>query len=79
MMSVCVFGSQRVASAHITSAAIGDVDVVIDHDDDAAEIGVRSAAGRDQARHLGVAGMLLLDRDHVDEARRRRPPSSRRP
>ena len=34
----------------------------------AAVSGRWSVAKRDHARHLGVAGMHLLDRDHVDEA-----------
>src|SRR6478672_5249793 len=42
---------------------------MIDHDHDATEISVGAAAGRHEARHLCMASVLLLNRDHVDEAR----------
>src|SRR5262245_929925 len=48
---------------------MGDIYVVIDDEGDAGEIGGGAAADGDEARHLSVARMLLLDGDDIDEAR----------
>src|SRR5215475_9190696 len=48
---------------------VGRVDVVVDHDDEAPEIGCRLAAGREQAGWARMAGIGLLDGDDVEHAR----------
>ena len=48
---------------------VGRIDVVVDHDDEAPEIGRRLAAGGEQAGLAGMAGIGLLDGDDVEHAR----------
>ena len=47
---------------------IVDIDVVIDHDDVAAEVRAGLALRGDHRRLLGVAGIALLDRDRGEES-----------
>src|SRR4030081_735331 len=46
---------------------VGDVDVLVDDDGDAAEIGARTALASDVARLTRVARVALLDRHHVEQ------------
>src|SRR5437867_369573 len=46
---------------------VGDVDVLVDHDGDAAEVGTHPGHGRDVAGLTRVPRIALLDRDHVEE------------
>ena len=47
---------------------VGDVDVFIDNDDVASEIGAGAALACDHRRLARVAGIALLDRQHCHEA-----------
>src|SRR5690606_18912108 len=47
---------------------VGDVDIVIDHDDDAVEIRTLPALAGYQRRLFGVPGVPLLDGDHVEQS-----------
>src|SRR5262245_4912360 len=48
---------------------VGRIDILVDHDDEAPEIGGRLAAGRQQPRLARMAGIGLLDSDDVEHAR----------
>src|SRR5262245_8829733 len=48
---------------------VGRIDILVDHDDEAPEIGGRLAAGRQQPRLARMAGIGLLDGDDVEHAR----------
>ena len=51
---------------------IGDVDVVVDYDDVAAEVRARAALARNHARLTRMTGVTLLDRNNGQESAARR-------